>query len=146
MSEFVEGDLVAVFGGEFGKDARNADAVSIGKVLVVGYVDLIVEWSNSYTSTCHIVPKSICHKLHIEPEIVFSAAPLVPKVSDLVVSFSRARFNSKEADKVTGILYKITYKLGKPDKCTLLCGTEMIDTAWDSLVVLHRPGSKSDSG
>lgn len=139
MSDFDEEDLVAVFGGEFGKDSHVADTVELCKVLVVGQNDLIVESSQSYSSTYHTVPKSICFKLHLEPTTLSSAKTLVPAIGDLVVSFSR-RYTSEAPDKTSGILYKIIYKLGKADTCMILCGTEMISVNWDSLIVLDRPG------
>ena len=143
MDEFAEGDLIAVFGGELDKDTQYVSEVTLCRVLVVGLDDMIVKWSTNYTSSCYIIPKSICRKLYCEPETVFSAKTLTPQIGDLVVSFSHGYDKNKDIDKISGILYKITYKLGKPDKCTLLCGTEMVSAGWESLIVLHR-SKKSD--
>ena len=40
---FEPGDLIAVFGGEIGKEGNYADRVSICRVIVCGQKDLIVE-------------------------------------------------------------------------------------------------------
>ena len=47
MKDYVEGDLVAVFGGEFGKDSHLADTVTLCKVHLVGQEDLVVEYNTS---------------------------------------------------------------------------------------------------
>jgi len=137
MSEFVEGDLIAVFGGEQDRDTLYTSEVTLCRVLIVGLVDLVVEWSTSYTNSYYVVPKSICLKLYCEPETVFKTRVLDPEIGDLIVSFSGG-YKQEDIEKLTGILYKITYKLGKPDKCTVLCGTEMVSVGWESLIVLHR--------
>lgn len=138
QGKFDEGDLIAVFGGELGKDTHVADTVTLCKVLIVGQTDLVVERSEHYTSSCHIVPKSICTKLCLSPEILSSAAVLSPQVGDLVVSFTRG-YKAAGSDKTSGIIFKIIYRLGKADKCMLLSGTEMISVDADDLIVLHRP-------
>ena len=135
--EFTEGDLVAVFGGEIGKESHVADRVTLCKVLIVGQDDLAVECNLHYTSTYHTVPKSICTKMYLDPQILSSSSTLTPRVGDLVVAFSRGAIAS-EITKTSGILYKISYKLGNPDKCELLCGTDLVTVNWDSLIVLHR--------
>ena len=138
MDNFSENDLVAVFGGEMGKEKHTADTVTLCKVLVVGQNDLIVESFTSYSSTYHTVPKAICFKLHLDPETLSSAEMMVPQIGDLVVSYSRG-FSVASAEKTSGILYKVNYRLGQPDRCDLLCGTDMVTVSWESLMVLHRP-------
>jgi len=138
IHEFTEDDIIAVFGGEQGKDSHIADAISICKVLVVGQNDLIVtEVPIRFFSTHHTVPKSICLKLSLAPSIVTSSTVMVPMVGDLVVSFDTGKA-SKPSERTSGILYKIIYRLGKAEKYVLLCGTEMVTVGWNDLIVLHR--------
>ena len=135
VDDFKEGDLVAVFGGKLDKDSHTADSVTLCKVLIVGQKDLVVENSAYYSTTHHIVPKSICARMYLDPQILSSSEVLEPEIGDLVVSFSRG---IEKLDKKVGVLCEVIYKLGKPEKCELLCGTETISVNWDSLVVLRR--------
>jgi hypothetical protein len=137
VNEFVEGDLVAVFGGALDKDSHVADTVTLCHVEVVGQLDLVVKNSENYMSTRHIVPKAICFNLKLTPSILASSHTLVPELGDLVVSFARG-YNTGDTERTSGILYKIIYRLGKPNKCILLCGTEMVTLDWGHLLVLHR--------
>ena len=125
-SQFAIGDLIAVFGGEIGKEGKNAEDISICKVSVVGEKDLIVE-SNShrFIRSAHCtVPKNICCKLFMNPD-------------DLVLSFTRDSYKDENPEQITGILYKITYQLGKPYKCSILCGSEMKEVQYSNLMVLQ---------
>ena len=137
MDDFVEGDLVAVYGGEISKESKSADKVSLCRVMIVGQDDLAVVHEMSYTSTYHTVPKSICNKMHLDPTILASAKTLKPQIGDLVVAFTRGLIGG-DTTKTSGILYTITYKLGRPDSCELLSGTEMVTVSWDNLIVLRR--------
>ena len=137
MEKFAEGDLVAVFGGEMGKDAQAANKVVLCNVLIVGQSDLAVEYQALYTTTYHVVPKDICSKMFLDPETLCSANTLTPQIGDLVIAFSRDIATSG-VEKTSGVLYKIKYKLGAPDKCDLLCGTDMITVEWKNLIVIHR--------
>ena len=142
-ARFVAGDLIAVFGAESGKEGKKADSVSLCKVVSVGEKDIIVEEKDvpSYSSRkpYYIVPKSICHKLAIDPDTVTSASLLIPKIGDLVLSYIKEAFKNEDPVEITGILYKITYKLGKPLTATLLMGnTEMKEVPFSSLMVLQR--------
>ena len=71
--QFEASDLVAVFGGEIGKDGKKAGKVCLCNVLVVGQSDLIVEDASQTTFTVskrtYTVPKAICHKLSLEPSV-----------------------------------------------------------------------------
>ena len=136
---FTADDLVAVFGGEIGKEGKHANSVMICKVLVVGEKDLIVEDSGNrfIRNAHHTIPKSICHKLFIEPDKLTTEKFLDPKIGDLVLSYSRESYKDEEAEQINGILYTITYKLGKPDKCSILCGSEMKEAVFDNLLVLQ---------
>ena len=136
LEDFKEGDLAAVFGGDLTRDSRTADAVSFCKVSIVGQEDLVVQNTVYYSNTYHVVPKSICRKIHLDPKVLSSAETLIPKIGDLVVSFSRG--DGDEVNKKTGILCKIMYRLGQPDRCEILCGTENVNVGWNSLIVLRK--------
>lgn len=140
VEEFDEGNLVAIFGGELGKDSQAANDVTLCNVLIVGQNDLAVECQASYSTTYHVVPKDICSKMYLDPKTLSSARALTPQIGDLVISFSR-NITASELVKTSGILYKIIYKLGQPDKCDLLCGTEMVTVSWKNLIVIHRSES-----
>jgi len=138
---FEPGDLVAVFGGEIGKEGSYADRVSICRVVVSGEKDLIVEDSvgSSYSRpNYYIVSKSICHKLYMAAESLAESKPMSPQVGDLVLSYTRDSYREDPAVEHTGIVYKISYKLGKPDKSTIICGTELKEVTYSSLIVLQR--------
>jgi hypothetical protein len=139
---FSSGDLVAVFGAESGKEGQKAEKVSICVIVAAGDKDLIVEPrdSPSYSSkkSYYIVPQDICRKLSIDPEIVISSTFLIPKIGDLVLSYVKEVFKNEDPIEITGILYSITYKLGKPTIATLLMGTEMKEVPFSSLMVLQR--------
>ena len=140
-NNFEPGDLVAVFGGEIGKEGKSANHVSICIVLVCGKQDLIVEdrYTRSYVkNSYHKVPQRICHKLSLDPDNLWETSTLSPSVGDLVLSYTRDSFREEEPEQITGILYKTTFKLGKPHKSTLICGDEMKEVSYDSLLVLQR--------
>ena len=133
-------DLVAVFGGEIGEEGKKADSVTICRVLVTGEEDLIVEdnFKNSYSRTSHyVVPKSICKKLSLDAEKLSSAKNKKPQIGDLVISYSQEPFGDKPPLKITGILYKIIYKLGKPKKSLIISGAELEEVEYSSLMVLQ---------
>ena len=139
---FSSGDLVAVFGAESGKEGQKAEKISICTIVAIGDKDLIVEerGSPSYSSRkpYYIVPQDICHKLSIDPEIVIASTFLIPKIGDLVLSYVKEVFKNEDPVELTGILYNITYKLGRPITATLLMGTEMKEIPFSSLMVLQR--------
>ena len=137
-AEFCEGDLVAVFGGIVGKDDQSADSVVLCNVFFVGMVDLIVEDRDArYGQTHHCVPKAICTNLSLDPSELTSNHTLEPEIGDLVLSYARG-YASQDPAMTTGVLYSMTYRLGKPEKCTLLCGTDMIEVKHSDLIVLER--------
>ena len=138
---FEPNDLVAVFGGEVGKEGNFANKVSICKVVVVGENDLIVEDSyiSSYSRPSHyVVSKNICHKLYMPPENLSKIKPIEPQVGDLVLSYIKEPFKDNPPVEKTGIVYKISYKMGKPSMSTIICGTELIEVDYASLLVLQR--------
>jgi len=137
---FEPGDLIAVFGGEIGEEGNFADRVSICRVLICGDKDLIVEdnYGKSYSRPSHhLVSKNICHKLSMNAENLSLASPLNPRVGDLVLSYSRDSFRDDPPVEITGILYRVTYKLGKPHKATLIFGNEFKEVECSSLIVLQ---------
>jgi|TARA_R110001583_G_scaffold38874_18_gene125274 hypothetical protein len=138
---FEPGDLIAVFGGEIGKEGNYADRVSICRVIVCGQKDLIVEDDSgkSYSrNSHHLVSKNICYKLSMKPENLSKVMPLKPEIGDLVLSYTKDAFRDDPPVEITGILYKIVYKLGRPDKSTLICGTELKEVSHSSLIVLQK--------
>ena len=138
-SQFIVGDLVAVFGGEIGKEGKSAEDISICKVSVVGEKDLIVESSSHrfIRNTHYTVPKNICCKLFMNPDLLATEGILKPNIGDLVLSFTRDSYKDENPEQITGILYKITYQLGKPHKCSILSGSEMKEVQYNNLLVLQ---------
>ena len=80
MEDFKKGDLVAVFGGDLTQESKTADTVSFCKTAIVGQSDLVVQNSVYYSKTYHVVPKSICRKIHLDPSVLAAAETLVPKI------------------------------------------------------------------
>ena len=137
---FETGDLIAVFGGEVGKEGRTVAPPIICRVLVVGELDLLVEEASGRFSRIsnYLVPKKISMKLKMNPDDLDTATTLEPKIGDLVLSYTQDSFKNEKAVKITGILFKVTYKMGKPYTCTLLSEDEMKDVHADGLIVLQR--------
>ncbi len=133
-------DLIAVFGGEIGKEGKSADQVTICRVLVVGELDLLVEESSARYSrmSTYIVPQRLSTKLSLNPDYLESESALEPQIGDLVLSYSRDSFKNKKAVKITGILFKMTYKLGQTYTSTLITGDEMKEVPANGLIVLQR--------
>ena len=135
-------DLIAVFGGEIGKDGKKAGIVSLCNVLVVGQSDLVVEEviKPTYSSQkkTHTVPKRICQKLFLKPDDLTTSMVLIPSLGDLVISHTRDRYKDENDRNITGILYKIDYKLGAPEVATLMSGKEMCEVPFASLIVLQK--------
>ena len=134
--DFLKNDLVAVFGGEFDSNSRKTNSVSVCTVKAVGQDDLLVEYDTGYVKSCCVVPKQVCLKLHLDPDTLVSSRTRLPKIGDLVVSFIKTS-SYAEVQTKTGILDKISYKLGKPDTCDLMCGTTKETVAWEHLLVLE---------
>ena len=135
LEKFKDGDLVVVFGGDITTSQSTADTVAFCKVVVVGQSDLVVETTSYYATTYHVVPKTICRKIHMEPKKLTSARIISPRIGDLVVNFSRG--DDGTVKKKTGILTKIIYRLGQPDRCEIMCGTETSNVNYSNLVVLR---------
>ena len=140
QTTFKAKDLVAVFGGEVGKDGKNADQVTICRVLAVGETDLLVEEATGrYTRLgSYVVPAGLCVRLKMSPSILVTEKTLKPQIGDLVLSYAKENFKNDPPTQITGILYKISYKLGRAYTYTLISGDEMKDVSADSVVVLQR--------
>jgi len=138
---FSVGDLIAAFGGERKQKEQKAEAISVCKVVVVGEEDLMVEEiiaSYSSRKPYYIVPKDICVKLIVDADIVVESRYLEPKLGDLVISYIREVFKKEEPTELTGILYKIVYKFGRPMSATVIHDNEMKEVPFSSLMVLQR--------
>jgi len=141
-STFLAGDLIAVFGAEKGQKNQKAENVSFCRVVAVGEKDLMVEdnASSTYSSRkpFYIVPKEICIKLKIDADVVVNSRYLEPKLGDLVLSYIKEVFKKEDPIELTGILYKIVYKFGKPVTATVIHDNEMKEVPFSSLMVLQR--------
>ena len=138
---FSVGDLVAVFSGEKGQKTESADEASFCKVIAVGACDLMIEETVASYSTkkpYYIIPKDICVKVQIEPSIVIESRCLEPKLGDLVLSYVREVFKKEKPAEITGILYKVVYKYGRPLTATIIHDNEMKEVPFSSLMVLQR--------
>jgi hypothetical protein len=138
-NSFSSGDLVAVFGGYTGEEGIAANTVEVCRVIICGYQDLLVEPTSGYlySRTVYLVPKKSCQKLQLNPDVLISSKIAVAKIGDLVLSYSRIR-SKDEPEAITGIIYKIIYKFAKPQRCILLCGSEMKEVNYENLIVLER--------
>jgi len=140
-SNFKVGDLIAVFGGEKDQKNHKAEEVEICKVVAVGENDLMIEetkTSYSARKPYYVAPKEICVKLEIDSKVVINARYLEPKLGDLVLSYVREVFKKEEPIEITGILYKIIYKFGRPLTATIIHDNEMKEVPFSSLMVLQR--------
>ena len=133
---FEIGDLVSVSGGSIGKDGEVSNSAEICIVAAVGECDLIVEHA-SYQSS-YRVPKALCNAIKKDPSLLKTCKIQQPDIGDLVLSFDRKYYSKEEATVNTGVLYKISYKLGEANMCTLLCGTDLVEVSYKSLIVVQK--------
>jgi hypothetical protein len=140
QAPFKPQDLVAVFGGEVGKEGKSADQVTICRILAVGETDLVVEEATGRYSRLgtYIVPAGLCVSLKMNPSNLTTEKILSPQLGDLVLSHTKENFKNDPPVQITGILYKIAYKLGRPYTYTLISGEEMKEVSADSVVVLQQ--------
>ena len=133
-------DLIAVFGGSMDQEGKHAQKVIICKVIAVGEKDLFVQEHSerSFRRSIFKVPQSICIKLVVDAEKVIHDRVLEPSLGDLVLSIAWEKFKEDDPEKFTGILYKIFYNRGKPEKCLLLCNNEFEKVSYDNLIVLQK--------
>ena len=130
--------FVVCFGGTIDKSGNFSERISVCKILEIGESDLLLEDYPSKTfSRPFKISKNICCLLDIDPSSVVSSRPVDPKIGDLVLSFSSARFDTKGSEPITGILYSITYQNGQPSVCKIMCGDEMKDGIYDNLMVVQ---------
>ena len=145
---FETDDLVALFGGSIDQNKKTAKKVQICKVAVVGEKDLIVQEekatfsSSVFRSGFFKVPKSICLKLYVDPTCVVNDRVKEPQLGDLILSFTYEKYKDDPPIKTTGILYKISYNRGKPDKCQLLCNGNLEEVSYDDLIVIQSKTKK----
>ena len=142
--DFKVGDLVAVVGGSISKDDKIEESAMVGKVVAVGLQDMFVESSSAYPYSTHKVSKSLCQKILTDNKnLADSSRNLKPKVGDLVISYKKIGHSGTEKPLITGVLYKITYTLGREDMCTILEGTDFHQVKFSSLLVLQKETSSS---
>ena len=139
---FKEGDLVAVVGGSVSKDKEIEKSAMIGKVVAVGMQDMFVESTSAYPYSTHKVCKKLCQKITIDDkDLAANSKNLVPNLGDLVLSYRKSGFGESDVPIITGVLYKITYTLGKADMCTILEGTDFHHVKFNSLLLLQKETS-----
>ncbi len=129
------GDFVSVAGGTFDKSGKFSGTFKICSVIEAGKEDLLVcDYPRRSFDRAFKVPRSICTLLKIEPDAVLSATVKVPEIGDLVLSYTSR--DSIDSERVTGILYSITYVNGKPDSCKIIRGEELVDSKFSDLMVI----------
>ena len=135
---FKKGDLVAVLGGSIEKNKNETNTAVIAIVLVDGLNDLIVEVAGSVSSTTYTVPKCLCKKLDLDATLLKKRKVSLPEIGDLVMSYDKRPYSNDPAKEVSGVLYKVDYKLGVPDTCTLMCGTDLVEVKFSTVILLQR--------
>jgi hypothetical protein len=133
---FEIGDLICVSGGFIGKEGEGSNTADVCIVAAVGEQDLIVEQVNMQSS--FKVPKALCSIINKDPNLLKTCRVLEPDIGDLVLSFERKYYSSEAPTVYTGVLYKLSYKMGTPDRCTLLCGTDFAEVSYKSLMVVQK--------
>ena len=140
--DFCVGDLVAVIGGAVGKELDTKRTAMIAEVAAVGLTDIFVETANAYPRSTFKVSKSICQKITVDPkDLGKSAKTLVPEVGDLVISYKKAGYGGPDPTLITGVLYKVSYHMGRKDTCTIMVGTDFHEVKFNSLIVLQKETS-----
>ena len=134
--KFKLGDLVAVSGGSIGKDGAFSDTAEVCVVVAVGESDLIVEQINQ--QTMYKVPQALCDIIKKDPSLLKTSKVMEPEIGDLVLSYERKIFSQEEPVTKTGVLYKVGYKLGYPDKCTILCGSDFEEVLYKNIIVVQK--------
>ena len=111
----------------------------IATVVESGLHELFVDVEQSYSSFVIKVPKTSCQKINVSIEDITKKEDRQPEIGDFVLSYKKStNFSSDKPEKLTGVLYKITYSLGKRDTCTIMSGTDFHDVKFDSLIVLQK--------
>jgi hypothetical protein len=137
--QFKTGDLVAIVGGTVEKNEDFKKTAMVATVVVAGLHELFVEIEQSYSSYVTKVPIHACQKINVSIDNVTCKISREAEIGDLVLSYKNSSsFSSDKAEKLTGVLYKITYTLCKKDMCTVMSGTDFYDVKFDSLIVLQK--------
>ena len=138
MSDFEEGDLVAVVGGTLDQAQQYTRNVTLCHVYAVGEEDLLVKEDTRHYPTLFKVSKKLCTRVGVDPELLMVSQPLKPQLGDLVMSYPSTRFADKDTEPYTGILYEITMAHGKPSSCKLLYDNALQDASYNTLIVLQK--------
>ena len=137
------GDIVAVVGGTIEKEGEFEKTAEIATVVEPGLHEVFVEIKQSYSTYVIKVPKKACQKIDVSKKRL--AGPDLesePEVGDLVLSYKNSSTFSRESpDKISGVLYKVTYKFGKKDTCIIMSGTDFHEVKFSSLIVLQKEAS-----
>ena len=143
MADFwSKGDVVVSMGGTIDKSKKFSPSFSTCIVLEVGCKDLLLtDYPRRKFSKISRAPKDTCILLNIDEYTVSSSRPQDPRIGDLVLSFSSARYEDKES--FTGILCSVTYMHGKPDMCKILLGEELKSAQYEDLLVLQTHNEQS---
>ena len=139
--KFEPGDLIAVAGGEIGKDGKVANTATVAIVAAVGLSDLIV-YTDEIHRTIHKVPKAICSEISINAATISEASIAEPELGDLVLSYTHRTFSKDPPKVVTGVLYKVTYRMGSPHVATLMAGTDFEEVPYDSILLLQKSSGR----
>ncbi len=134
---FKEGDLVAVAGGEIGKDKKITNTAAIATVVAVGLNDLMV-CTDEIHKIVYKVPKAICSAIEVPAESLVRCKVEEPELGDLVFSYVHKSYSKEPPKKLTGVLYRITYKMGVPDTCTIMSGTDFEHVPYASVLLLQK--------
>ena len=141
MSDFEEGDLVAVAGGTLDKAQQYTRKVALCYVYAVGEEDLLVKEDTRHYPSIFKVSKKLCTRVGVDPELLVVSKPLDPQLGDLVMSYPSSRFTDKEGKPYTGILYEISLAHGKPSTCKLLYNNALQEANYNTLIVLQKASS-----
>ena len=135
--KFEPGDLIAVAGGEVGKEGKVANTATVATVAAVGLSDLIV-YTDEIHRAIHKVPKAICSPIDIKAPVISDAQVATPELGDLVLSYTHRTFSKDPPKVISGVLYKVTYKMGSPYLATVMSGTEFEEVPYDSILLLQK--------
>lgn len=139
--KFKPGDLIAIAGGEVGKEGKVSNTASVAIVAAVGLSDLIV-YTDEIHKTVHKVPQSICSEIGISSSIIADAKVTDPELGDLIISYTHRSFSKDPPKEISGVLYKVSYRMGKPYLATIMFGTEFEEVPYESVLLLQKSSSR----
>lgn len=133
---FEKGDLVVVMNGKVDSSVFALPSIAVCHVLEVGELDLFVEYKDS----AHlVVSKKLCIPIRIKSEVLANNPPLIPQVGDLIMYHGKLNWRDNGPRTVTGTVYEIEYKFGKPAYAKVLSSAEdMTVVPYENLLVLQR--------